>query len=455
MSEADERWVLKEPLLKVMMKIGLPIAAMQVLSVIYNIADLYWLGRYSTSAIAAINASWPAFFLVVSVFAGLFGAGNALVSQSWGAGKYDYASKVACQLVALAVTGGLPLGIAASLASPYFLSFITADPDVLRAAIDYISIIAASLPLFGVFFAIQSAYVSIGRSGVVLKFIVIGNVLNIALDPLFIFGWFGLPSMGAAGAALATVISEGLASAMGLAYFVRRGLDGHRPSARYFAPDPEIYRKAIRIGLPLSGSSFAEASGFYVLAWIIGSMGTKALSSWGIGDRPFSIISIITSGLVAVTTTVVGQSIGARDFEKARYVVKQVLVIITIITALMTLPMVALRHQIALAFSPLDREVALYAADFALYMGPSLVFLSMLEVARAVANGSGHTRPLMALSMLRLWVLRNALAYLLGPGPLGVGVGGLWIGMALSNVITGLAAIAWVFSYKWLRPVIE
>lgn len=454
MSGANERWVLEEPLHKVMIKVGLPVAAMQVLNVVYNIVDLYWLGRYSTSAIAAINASWPTFFLIVSVFAGLFGAGNALVSQSWGAGKYDYAVKAASQLIGFAIIGGLPLGAAISLVSPYLLSLITADPEVLGAAASYISIIALGLPLFAISFAIQSAYISIGRSWVVLRFIIIGNILNMVLDPVLIFGWLGLPSMGAAGAALATVISEGMAWVMGLAYFVKRGLNGHRPSARYFAPDLSIYRKVIEIGLPLSGSSFAEASGFYVLALIIGSMGTKALSSWGIGDRPFSIISIITSGLIAATSTVVGQSIGARDFEKAKRVVKEVSAIIALVTALLVLPMIALRHQVASAFSPLDIEVASYAADFILYMGPSLVFFSMLQVASAVANGSGHTKPLMALSMLRLWALRNALAYPLGPGPLSIGVSGLWIGMALSNAITGLAAVAWLFSYKWLRPVI-
>jgi len=451
----NERWVLEEPLFKVMLKIGLPIAAVQVLNVVYNIVDLYWLGRYSTYAIAAINSSWPTFFLIISAFNGLLGAGNALVSQAWGAGKYDYAVKSACQLVSFAIIGGIPLALFTVMVSPYLLSFITVDPNVFNLAIQYISITAMGLPLFGVFGSIQSAYVSVGKSSIILLFMVISNALNMVLDPLFIFGWFGLPEMGAAGAALATILSEGIASLMALTYFFVRGLNDHKASRAYFIPDLEIFKKILRIGLPLSGSNFADASGFYVLAAIIGLMGTKALSAWGIGDRPFSIISIIDAGLLAACTTIVGQSIGAREFNRAKETAKRVLLLIVSLTALMVVPMVLLRLEIASFFSPLDYEVAYYASEFMLYMGPSLITLAILQVAGAVANGSGHTKPLMMLSMLRLWVLRNILAYLMGPGPIGLGVSGLWIGMSLSNVITGLVALTWIISYKWLKPVID
>ncbi len=455
MQKQSGKWVLEEPLLKVVLKIGLPIAAMQVLSVIYNIVDLFWLGRYSSEAIAAINASWPTFFLIVSVFGGLFGAGNALVSQSWGAGRYDYAVKSTCQLISFAVVAGIPVALITALVSPYLLFFITSDPGVYNTALQYIRIIAIGLPFFGVFGAIQSGFISIGRSSLIMKFMVLSNLLNMILDPIFIFGWYGLPEMGASGAALATILSQAVASLLALLFFLEKGLDGYRPHWSYFKPDLEVYRKILSIGLPLSGSSFAEASGFYVLAGIIGSMGTKTLSAWGIGDRPFSIISIIDAGLLAACTTIVGQSIGAGDYERARETVKKILLWMVIITSLMVTPMILFRREIASIFSPLDAEVAYYASEFMLYMGPSLITLAVLFVANSVANGSGHTKPLMILSMLRLWVLRNLLAYLLGPGPLNLGVRGLWIGMGLSNIVTGLVALAWIFSYRWLKPVIN
>lgn len=454
MHKINEKWVLEEPLYKVMFKIGIPVAVMQVLNVAYNIVDLYWLGRYSTKAIAAINSSWPTFFLIVSGFAGLFGAGNALISQAWGAGKFSYALKVTCQLITLSIIGGAPIAFITFLISPYLLSFITSDIEVYVSAFHYISIIALGIPLWGMFGAIQSAYISIGRSSVILRFIVLGNLLNVVLDPIFIFGLLGMPEMGVSGAALATVLSHAFASTMGVIFFLKNGLDNHKCSWKFFIPDLGTYGKILRVGLPLSGSSLAESSGFYVLAGIIGSMGTKALSSWGIGDRPFSIISIIDAGLITACTTIVGQSIGARDFQRAKLTVMRVLILMIIVTTILVSPLIVFRNQVASFFAPLDVEVAFYASEFILYMGPSLIALAMLETARAVANGSGHTRPLMILSMLRLWLLRNILAYVFGPGPMSLGVKGLWIGMSLSNIITGIVALTWIFSNKWLKPIV-
>ncbi|MCC6032906.1 MAG: MATE family efflux transporter, partial [Desulfurococcaceae archaeon] len=94
-------------------------------------------------------------------------------------------------------------------------------------------------------------------------------------------------------------------------------------------------------------------------------------------------------------------------------------------------------------------------ADFLLYMGPSIIFFVILRVAFSVASGSGHTKVVMFLSLFRLWVLRNVLAYLFGPGPLGMGVRGLWIGMSVSNVVTGLLALLWIVKGNWLKPVIK
>ena len=88
-------------------------------------------------------------------------------------------------------------------------------------------------------------------------------------------------------------------------------------------------------------------------------------------------------------------------------------------------------------------------------MGPSVIFFTLYLASGAVAHGSGHTKPVMAFGLLRLWVLRNILAYLFGPGPIGWGVVGLWIGMAISNYITGSLALWWILFGRWDKPVVE
>ncbi|MEM0109957.1 MAG: MATE family efflux transporter [Desulfurococcus sp.] len=202
-------------------------------------------------------------------------------------------------------------------------------------------------------------------------------------------------------------------------------------------------------------SSLSDAAGFTVLAAIISMLGSSALAAWGIGDRPFGVLDIIVGSILAASSTIIGQNLGAGNYEKARETAYKALLISIAITSLGVLVMIALRYNIANLFIPSDSEVIEYASDFILIMGPSIVFFTMLRTAFSVAQGSGHTRAVMYISIIRLWFLRNILSYLFGPGPLALGVQGLWIGMSLSNVITGLISLAWIFRGKWLKPVIK
>ncbi|MEM4685681.1 MAG: MATE family efflux transporter, partial [Sulfolobales archaeon] len=106
-------------------------------------------------------------------------------------------------------------------------------------------------------------------------------------------------------------------------------------------------------------------------------------------------------------------------------------------------------------FAPSDSEVNQNAAEFLLIMGPSIIFFVMLRAAFSIASTSGHTKIVMTLSLFRLWVLRNLLTYIFGPGPVGLGVKGMWIGMSASNIITGVLALMWILRGSWLKPVIK
>jgi len=159
--------------------------------------------------------------------------------------------------------------------------------------------------------------------------------------------------------------------------------------------------------------------------------------------------------LLAALSTIIGQNLGAENFRKAREAAYKALALAIGISSIGVFTMIALRYEVARIFIPSDPEVIQYASDFILIMGPSIVFFTMLRVAFSVAQGSGHTKPVMYISILRLWFLRNILACLYGPVPPSLGVKGLWAGMAVSNVITGLIALAWIGHGKWLKPVIK
>jgi putative MATE family efflux protein len=451
----DKQWVVKQPVLKTMLKLGLPIGVTQALQVVYNLTDMYWLGRLGREALAAVNATWPVLFLIIAGLAGLFQAGLALVSQYWGAGEYRRSLNAGGQLLIIAIFTGIPLGVLSYMVIPTFLGLIRIPEEVAEGAIIYGRIFALGFAIFGLMESVLSIYSAAGDTFTVMKIRLIGVSINIVLDPIMIFGLFGFPALGIAGAAIATLLSDLVSGVISLVLLSKRGVRGERLTKSDLKLDPFLIKKFFRIGLPISISSLSDAAGFTVLTGIISLMGAGALAAWGVGDRPFSLIDILVGSVLAALSTIIGQNLGAENFGKAREAAYKALALAMGMSSIGVFTMIALRYEVARLFIPSDPEVIQYASDFILIMGPSIVFFTMLGVAFSVAQGSGHTKPVMYISILRLWFLRNILAYLFGPGPLSLGVKGLWAGMAVSNVITGLIALAWIVHGKWLKPVIK
>ncbi|MEM4749007.1 MAG: MATE family efflux transporter, partial [Thermosphaera sp.] len=300
-----------------------------------------------------------------------------------------------------------------------------------------------------------SIYSAAGDTFTPMRVRLVGVFLNIILDPIFIFGLFGFPPLGIAGAAIATLLSDLISGIISLVLLSTRGVRGEKLVKKDLSPDFTIITKFFKIGLPISISSLSDAAGFTVLTGIIGMLGSSALAAWGVGDRPFGVLDIIVGSLLAALSTIVGQNLGAGNYHKARDAVLKAALLSIGITSAGVLFMIAFRYEVASFFIPGDPEVVQHAADFILLMGPSIIFFVMLRLAFSVAQGSGHTRPVMYISILRLWFLRNILAYLLGPGPVSLGVPGLWAGMSLSNIITGVISLYWILHGRWLKPVIK
>ncbi|MEL9908177.1 MAG: MATE family efflux transporter [Desulfurococcus sp.] len=212
----DKQWVVKQPVLKTMFKLGLPIGITQALQVVYNLTDMYWLGRLGKDALAAINATWPVIFLVIAGLVGLFQAGLALISQFWGSGEYRNALKASGQLLFIATAIGIPIGMVSYLAIPFLLEVIGIPSEVRPAAIVYGSIFALGFPIFGLMDSALSIYSATGDTITPMKIRSLGVFLNMVLDPIFIFGMLGVPTMGIAGAALATLISDLIAGLISL-----------------------------------------------------------------------------------------------------------------------------------------------------------------------------------------------------------------------------------------------
>lgn len=445
--------ILNGPVVKVLLRLGIPVAIGELGHTLYELADIYWLGRVGKIAVAAPSASWPFIWALMATGIGFLSAGITLISQYKGAGDEEGVKKSLGQVYTFATIISVLIATAGFFAIPYILKIARIPQDVYPQAVLYSRISMAGLVIIVYWEAFRAASSAVGDTITPMKLNLIGAVANALLDPVFILGLGPIPRLEVAGAAIATVLTRG---AMGIAslYIITHGHRDLKLEKKYMKPDKKIISLLLKVGAPLSAQYTGEALGFSLLTVIISMGGSVALAAWGIGDRPFNMIHFFLMGLLAGCTIMIGQALGAQLIDRAWRVAITTLRLIAIISILYGILLALYRYPVA-SFFINDPEVIEAAAEFMLYMGPTIVMFSLLQVGQSIAQGSGHTKTMMVISLVRLWALRNILAYLLGPGPIGLGIKGIWIGMSISNVISGALAVAWIYRKKWLKPVIK
>ncbi len=452
--------ILEGPLIRTMFRLGWPAMVTGLLQTLYNLADAFWIGHLppeeSGAAVAAIQISWPIVWLLISFIAGFGGAaGSALISQYTGARRPEEADLACSQIFAITGLSGLVIGIGGFLFAPYLLPLLVRAGEVTDAATLYIRVIFLGLPFM---FAPYLFYFSLAAYGdTVTPMLVNGGavLLNIALDPLLIFGLGPLPRWGIFGAALATVISEGLASIAALAILFR-GRRGLRLRWPYLQPRWSWLRKILGIGLPAAVGQSGTALGFVVLMAIIGRVenATVALAAYGIGDRAFSLLFIAIEGLGVGLTTILGQCLGADRADRAHEAARRGTAVMFSILVVEAFLIWLARRPLMAFFIPGREDVIAEGIRFISIFVPAMPFFGLFSAVGAIFRGSGHNVPTMIMELARLWGLRVPLSYLFA-FPLGMGSTGVWIGMTASNIAAAFLALGLLATGIWKRKVIE
>lgn len=450
-SPSSKRDLVSGSLVANLTRLALPLAAGMVLHNFYGLADALWLGRHSKEALAAPSVSMPFFWFVISFGMGFGSAGTALVSQLTGAGRHHEADRAAGQVLTFLTAIAAGLAVPLVFFAPTILRLAQVPPEVSGGAVPYFRIAMAAMPLM----AFNIAYGAVLRAlGDTMTIVVIGgvtNLLNAALDPLFIFGWAGVPAMGAPGAAVATVISQAVFT-LACIVLLRRGHSGLRLRMSDLVPDAGLLKKTASIGLPAALGNSSSSLGFLVFQVMINRLGTAVISAFLIGHRIIHFLNVPSQALALSAAPVVGQALGAGKPSLAR---RAVSVSAGVVAVGMLVPFAILmwRGQWVASFFNSEADVISQAGRFFLIVPASSYFFGVIMVLMAAFYGSGHTKPALGLSLLRLWVLRLPLGYLLG-FVLGMGSTGVYMGMVVGNVISA-GLLLWLFRRgRWLSSVV-
>ncbi|RBI62275.1 MATE family efflux transporter [halophilic archaeon] len=436
--------------------LSLPIVITNLLQTAYNLADTFWLGQYSTEALAAISFGFPMVFLLISLGMGLSVAGSVLVAQHTGAGETEQAEYAASQTVTFAFLGSVLLG---ALGYPFvrpFLAFLGASPDVLPGATAYMQVIALGLPFMFGFFVFISLMRGAGDT-LTPMFVMFGTVVvNVVLDPFLINGWtvvrnapavgtVAFPELGIEGAAIATVISRALAMVVGVAIMLsgRRGIQ-IRP--RDMVPDLAYLRKILRIGVPASVEGTGRALSINLLMIIVGLFPTTVVAAFGIGTRVFSVIFLPAIAVARGVETMTGQNIGAGDYDRAAEANYLAAKALFVILAAVGLLIFLFPSPIVGVFTD-DADVLEVGSVFLRYVALSFGFIGIMRAFTGGFRGAGKTLVAAAISIVTLAGIRLPVAWVASQYLFGVR--GIWIAFAVSNVAGAVIAWLWFGRGTW------
>jgi len=444
--------ILSGPVIRTTLWLAWPIIIANIVNISYNLVDTFWLGKLGKEALSAPTVSWPMIMLLYSIGMGLSFAGVTLVSQYVGAGEKEYARKTAGYMIGFMLLLAVTISGIGYVLAPSILKAMQVPEEVLPLAVSYIRVIFTGIPIAFIGFAFISILNGIGDTRTPTIIGIISSLVNVVLDPIMIFGWFGLPPMGVIGAAIATVLSRAIVSAIGI-FLLIRGYMGLKIRFNDLFFELWWLRKVLKIGIPLAIQQSANSLGFVIMMSIVASMGTTVIATYGIGIRIIDIIQAFTWGLMRATSIMIGQTIGAENYSKAEEIVRKSMMLIFGVLVIGALMIFIFRRQLYAVF--IDDPGVLAEGDrFLSIFVPSIPFFGLFFVAGAVARGSGHTVAYTIISIIRLWLLRIGLtiilAYFVGLGSIGV-----WIAMSISNIGAGIIATLWVMRGTWKQRVIE
>jgi len=323
--------------------------------------------------------------------------------------------------------------------------------ELARNSIIYLRITFLDMPFMFLFFNFNSIMNAEGNTVFPTVLSAISAVLNMILDPIFIFTF----NMGIAGAAIATLLSKAVLAIAGVYVLMRRS-SKVRPSFKKFKFDVEIIKKIISVALPSSIGQSGSALGFMALNVFIVSYGTATLAAFAMVNRITSLVSQPAMGIGAALTSIIGQNLGCSQLERAKEAFVKAIKLTIGFSALGLIILLAFDKEIIGFFmqSKDDMMVISEGITYLQYIAWSMPLMGIFSVLQGVFQGSGHTRYSMEMEVGRLWLVRLPMI-LLFKNFTNIGSVGIWFSMSFSNLIICIFGYIMYRKGDWEKNIIH
>ncbi|HBT39366.1 MAG: MATE efflux family protein [Thermotoga sp. 50_1627] len=420
--------------------------------VLYDIVDMFWIGKISARAIAGV-AVFSSIFWLVSVLNEIIGTGSvSMISQAYGAKNYERVNRTIEQTIVFKIFVALIATILLILFLRPLLMFFSKDQEVISAGLDYGFWRIFFLPIFFATYSTYTALRNTGESKLPNVMMAVGAVMNMALDPVFMFERVpgfnvrGL-GLGVKGAAIATVVASSVVFVWGLVVLFRGQGVIKITLSGLFKLDWSIDKKLLTVGLPSGIEMFLRNLSNMVMVKLFSIYGSTVLAAIGIVDRMIGLAVVPLMGFSIGTSTIVGQCLGANKIDRA----ERTVLLAALYNALFLSILVVLANispQLVIELFTKDPDVVREGA-FAIRIGSWAVLIAGFSVSLMSAFfGAGYTKAAMFSSIVGRWFVQIPYALLVAvllklPSKF------LWLSFLVAEIGEVFYAATVFFKGKW------
>ncbi|WP_418748012.1 MATE family efflux transporter [Frisingicoccus sp.] len=434
------------PVNRLLVTMSIPMIISMLVQALYNVVDSVFVSRINENALTAVSMAFPIQNLMIAVAVGTGVGTNALLSRSLGEKNQEMADKAANNSVFLACASYIVFLIFGLTCSELFYKLQTDIPEIIAYGKDYISVV--SVLSFGLFLqvAFDRMLQATGRTFHTMFTQGAGAVINIILDPILIFGWFGLPKMEVAGAALATVIGQIIAAIISAVLNITKNTDIHL-EFRDMKPDKEVIGHIYAVGLPSIIMSSIGSVMTFCMNKILMSFTSTATAVFGVYFKLQSFVFMPVFGLNNGMVPIIAFNYGAKQKQRIMKTMKLAMVYAFGMMAVGLLIFQLCPAVLLELFNASDSMLAIgvpalrtISISF-LFAGFSIVSISMLQAL-------GHGIYSMFISVGRQLVVLIPVAYLLAQtGNLHL----VWLAFPLAEIMAIVLSI--IFMRKVLKSL--
>jgi MATE family multidrug resistance protein len=421
------------------LRLALPIIGGMTSQNLLNLADAWMVGGLGPAALAGTGLANFLNFMAVAFITGFSPAVQAIASRRVGEGKLDEAAVPLNGGLLLSLMIGLPLSAILIVAAPWIFSAMNHDPEVVRQGTIYLQWRLVATVAIGMNFSFRGYWSAVKQTNFYMFTLIGMHVLNVIFSYTLIYGLFGLPKLGTAGAGIGTTMA--IFAGTG-AYFWLGSRNASGSGFLHKRPTPEQFKSLLKLGLPSSVQQLLFSGGFTVLFWIVGRVGTAelAVANVLITITLTAILPGIGLGIAAATLS--GQALGRRDVADAHRWAWDVFrvglwIFVPLAAAMILFADFDLRifvrdpHLVEIGRLPLQ------------LVGATILFDGLGLIMMQALLGAGASGLVMKVATGLQWCIFLPIAYLLGP-VLGLGLTAIWIAMGSYRLVQTL-----IFTAAW------